>query len=258
MNTRSRTSTSIALPALAQEPVEHGASPRGRLRHNRRRVPVPDPIIVARNFDALTRGAATYQERKRRVAALARDPVAMSAVPLDQIREYLSRRQFEVAILHLGQYRLSEIARLLGYAAAKHVHAVLKTPAVKRFIELVEDAQIERVIAGEFGVRAQARAAAPRVMEHVIEKAGGKQDRTGQRQGVALKDSDAIRAAELVLTVAGEKVERSMHHHVHDLFATMTTDELRRLGDHGEWPDRLQRTVRALGLGGSGAGRDSE
>jgi hypothetical protein len=215
-------------------------------------------MAVARNFDALTRGAATYQERKRRIAALARDPEAMSAVSLDQIRQYLSRRQYEVAILHLGQYRLPEIARLVGYASGKHVHAVLKTPAVARFIHLVEDAQIERVIAGEFGVRAQARAAAPKVMEHVIEKAGGKQDRSGQRHGVALKDSDAIRAADLVLTVAGEKVERSVHHHVHDLFAGMTTDELRRLGDHGEWPERLQRTVRALGLGARGAERDTE
>jgi hypothetical protein len=215
-------------------------------------------MAVARSLDALTRGAATYLERKHRIAALARDPAAMSTVPLDQIHDYLSRRQCEVAILHLGRHSLPEIARLLGYASGKHVHAVLKTPAVAHFLKLVEDAQIERVIAGEFGVRAQARAAAPRVLEHVIEKAGGKSDKDGIRRGFAQRDADAIRAANLVLTVAGEKVERSQHHHIHDLFAGMTRDELRRLGDHGEWPERLQCTVGALGLGAGGAGRESD
>ena len=130
MSIRSRTPSPIESATSAEKPEEDVERPRARLRHNRRRVPVPDPMTVARNFDALTRGAATYRERKHRIAALAHDPQAMNAVPLDQIRQYLSRRQYEVAVLHLGQYRLPEIARSLGYASGKHVHAVLKTPAV--------------------------------------------------------------------------------------------------------------------------------
>jgi hypothetical protein len=210
-------------------------------------------MTLARNFDALTRGAATYRERKRRIAALAHDPVAMNAVPLDQIRQYLSRRQYEVAILHLGQYRLPEIARLLGYASGKHVHTVLKTPAVARFIDLVEAAQLERVIAGEFGVRAQARAAAPRVLKRVIEKAGGDLDAAGQPRGMAARDGDALRAADLVLTVAGEKTQATghLHKHVHLAFAGMTNEELRRLGESGEWPERYKALAEKVATRGT-------
>jgi hypothetical protein len=250
MSGRSPTRSPILAPAPAQVPDGDREGHRARLRHDRRRVLVPDPMTVARNFDALTRGAVAYRERKRRIAALARDPQAMHAVPLDQIRQYLSRRQFEVAILHLGHYTLPEIARHLGYASGKHVHAVLRTPAVARFIQCVEAAQVERCIAGEFGVRAQAKAAAPRVMERVIEKAGGKLGADGKPLGEAVRDADLIRAADLVLTIGGEKDQRQehLHKHVHLAFEAMTIDELRRLGETGEWPERFQSLVARLGL----------
>ena len=253
MSIRSRTPSPIESATSAEKPEEDVERPRARLRHNRRRVPVPDAMTVARNFDALTRGAATYRERKRRIAALAHDPVAMNSVPLDQIRQYLSRRQYEVAVLHLGQYRLPEIARSLGYASGKHVHAVLKTPAVARFIDLVEAAQLERVIAGEFGVRAQAKAAAPRVLRRVIAKAGGDVGADGKPVGEAAKDADAIRAADLVLTVAGEKEQRQeyLHKHVHLAFGDMTVEELQRLGETGEWPVRYQALAEKLAAKGT-------
>jgi hypothetical protein len=210
-------------------------------------------MTVARNFDALTRGAATYRERKRRIAALAHDPQAMNAVPFEQIREYLSRRQFEVALFHLGQYRLPEIARLLGYASGKHVHAVLKTPAVARFIELVEAAQLERVIAGEFGVRAQAKAAAPRVLRRVIAKAGGNVGADGVPVGEAERDADQIRAADLVLQVAGEKEQRQehLHKHLHMAFGEMTVEELKTLGETGKWPERYRALAERVATRGT-------
>jgi hypothetical protein len=253
MSGRSPTRSPILPPTPAQVPDGDGEGPRARLRHDRRRIPVPDPMTVARNFDALTRGAVAYRERKRRIAALARDPQAMHAVPLDQIRQYLSRRQYEVAILHLGQYRLSEIARLLGYASGKHVHAVLKTPAVARFVDLVEAAQLERVIAGEFGVRAQAKAAAPRVLRRVIAKAGGDLGEDGRPVGEAAKDADQIRAADLVLQVAGEKEQRQehLHKHLHLAFGDMTIEELERLGKTGEWPARYKALAQEVATRGT-------
>jgi hypothetical protein len=36
------------------------------------------------------------------------------------------------------------------------------------------------------------------------------------------------------------------------------TEELRRLGDTGEWPERLQRNVRVLGLEAGNAERESD
>jgi hypothetical protein len=253
MSGRSPPRSPILPPPPAQVPDGDGEDSRTRLRHDRRRIPVPDPMTVARNFDALTRGAVAYRERKRRIAALARDPQAMHAVSLDQVRQYLSRRQFEVAILHLGHYSLPEIARLLGYASGKHVHAVLRTPAVARFIQCVEAAQVERCIAGEFGVRAQAKAAAPRVMARVIEKAGGKLGEDGTPVGEAVKDADLIRAADLVLTVGGEKEQRQehLHKHLHLAFAGMTTEELRVLGEHGVWPERYKALAERVATKGT-------
>jgi hypothetical protein len=64
--------------------------------------PRPRPHDGRRNFRSAGTWAATYRDRKRRIAALAHDPRPMKADPLDQIRQYLSRRQSEVGILHLG------------------------------------------------------------------------------------------------------------------------------------------------------------
>ena len=69
----------------------------------------------------------------------------------------------------------------------------------------IEAAQLKRVTAGEFGVRAQAKPAAPRVLKRVIRKAGGDVGADGEPVGEAERDADQIRAADLVLQRAGEE-----------------------------------------------------
>jgi hypothetical protein len=143
-------------------------------------------------------------------------------------------------MLHLGGYDAEAIARCIGYGDGKRVFKVLKHPACKRIIELVRCEQLERVMRGEYGVAAQAKAAAPAVMEHVTELAGGVKDKaTGERRGRARRDSDALRAAELTLTVSGDKVERKQILHAH-LFEQMSDAELEALAVHGEVPERLK------------------
>jgi hypothetical protein len=104
---------------------------------------------------------------------------------------------------------------------------------------------------GEFGVAAQAKAAAPAVMEHVAELAGGRKDRaTGVRVGRAKRDSDAIRAADLVLTTSGDKIARTAHLHLHVL-EQLNDAELEAFSARGEWPERLAGAGLLPGPGGS-------
>ena len=92
---------------------------------------------------------------------------------------------------------------------------------------------------------AAAKAAAPAVMEHLAELAGGQKDRsTGERKGRAKRDSDAIRAGEVVLTVSGDKTERTAHLHVHVL-EELSDHELETLAKDGLWPERY-RGIAAL------------
>src|SRR5262252_3500896 len=142
--------------------------------------------------------------------------------------------------MHLCGYDMSEIAKAIGYAKVEVVGRVLKHPTVVRLIELVRDAQLDRVLRGTFGVQATAKAAAPEVMAHVAELAGGVKDRaTGERKGRARRDADALRGAELLLTVSGDKVERKQILHAH-LFEQMSDAELEALAVRGEVPERLK------------------
>jgi hypothetical protein len=142
--------------------------------------------------------------------------------------------------MHLGGYGVTEIARGLGYATVDGVNRVLAQPAVGRLIELIRRAQLERVLQGAYGVAATAKAAAPEVMAHVTELAGARKDRaTGERVGRARRDADALRAAELTLTVSGDKVERKAVAHFH-MLEEMSEAELEALAGRGEWPERYQ------------------
>jgi len=115
-----------------------------------------------------------------------------------------------------------------------------------RIVALVRDAQGERVLRGEYGVIAQAKAAAPTVMEHVTELAGGRKDKTtGERLGRARRDADAIRAADLVLTTSGDKVERKALLHLHVL-EQLSDQELEAFSATGAWPERLAGVVGLL------------
>jgi hypothetical protein len=211
------------------------ASAPGRERLTRH--PGPPPAVVAERIAKMhARGAVTRLER----AAAQRAWVeAVSGMTLDELRRTTPTRLWTVALMHLGGYDLPQIARALGYANHTGAAKALKHPAAQRLIELVRRAQVERVLQGEYGVAAQAKAAAPAVMEHVTELAGAKKQADGSRAGRAKRDADALRAAELTLTVSGHKVERTAHLHLHVL-EEMSEAELEALAGHGEWPERYR------------------
>ena len=172
---------------------------------------------------------AARASRAERKAEQTRWLESLSGMGLDELRRTTPGRYWSVAMLHLGGYDASSIARCIGYTNEAASLKALRHPAVRRIIELVRQEQLERVMRGEYGVQATAKAAAPAVMEHVAELAGGVKDRaTGERKGRARRDADALRGAELLLTVSGDKVERKQILHAH-LFEQMSDAELEAL-----------------------------
>jgi len=194
--------------------------------------------VVAQRL-AEMRGAAVGK-RAERIAEQRRWLESVAGLGLEELVKTTPRRQWLVAMCHLGGHDTTAIARVVGYTHPAAAAKALKHPAVQRLIEVIRRAQVERVLTGEYGVAAAAKAAAPAVMEHVTELAGAKKDReTGERRGRAKRDADALRAAELTLTVSGHKVERTAHVHLHVL-EEMSEAELERLAAAGEWPERYR------------------
>jgi len=200
--------------------------------------PGPPAAIVAERLAKMHIACkATREERK---AEQRRWLEGLSGMSLDELRRSTPNRLWAVAMLHLGGYDAASITRCIGYTNQAAGIKALRHPAVKRIVELVRQEQLERVMRGEYGVQATAKAAAPAVMEHVAELAGGMKDRaTGERKGRARRDSDALRASELLLTVSGDKVERKQILHAH-LFEQMSDAELEALAVRGEVPERLK------------------
>jgi hypothetical protein len=189
--------------------------------------------------------AARLEEQRRLIESF-------SGMTLEELRRRAPALFWAVAMFHLGGYDTQSIARAIGYTNVSAAAKALKHPAVQRIVELVRDAQLERVMRGEYGVAAVAKAAAPAVMEHVAELAGGVKDRaTGERRGRARRDSDALRGAELLLTVSGDKVERKAVMHA-VIFEQMTDSELEALAAKAEWPERFKGVAGYLPGGGEG------
>jgi hypothetical protein len=199
--------------------------------------PGPPPEVVAARLADARR--ASVASRAARRDADRRWLESVSGLSLEELRRSAPTRLWTVAMLHLGGYDSVAIARAVDYTSHAAALRALRHPAVQRIVALVRDAQLERVLRGEFGVIAQAKAAAPTVMEHVAELAGGRKDRaTGERVGRARRDADAIRAADLVLTTSGDKVTRSATMHLHVL-EQLSDQELEAFSARGEWPERL-------------------
>jgi hypothetical protein len=196
------------------------------------------PEVLAERVAALQAAAKrTHAERRAAAAAWL---AACGAMSLEELRHSVPARLWTVAMLYLGGYNADAIARAIGYTTRQAAVKALAHPAVVRIVALVRDAQLERVRRGEYGVAAAAKAAAPAVMEHVAELAGGRKDRaTGARVGRAKRDADAIRAADLVLTTSGDKVARTAHLHLHVL-EQLSDAELEAYSTRGEWPERFQ------------------
>src|SRR5262249_18954346 len=216
----------------------------------KRRPDVPVEVLAARTLSLATLGPQRRAERRREsVAALE----ALAGASLLELRQKLPTRYWVIGMLSLMGKSTREIADLVGYAGSAPVVRVLRHPAVVRLVEEVRAAQLERVLQGEFGVAAASRAAAPAVLEHVAELAGGIKDRaTGARVGRATRDADALRGAELLLTVSGDKMARATTH-VHALLEDFTDDELQALAERGVIPERYQGVA---GLFGASSGPD--
>jgi len=202
------------------------------------RHPGPPPAVVAERLEKMHRACrATREERK---AEARRWLESVPGLDLAALRRSTPAKFWTVAMLHLGGYDLRSIAGVIGWSNVARAATALKHPAVQRIVELIREEQVQRVLRGEYGVQAVAKAAAPAVMEHVAELAGGVKDRTtGERRGRARRDSDALRGAELLLTVSGDKVERKQILHAH-LFEQMSEVELEALATTGEWPERFK------------------
>jgi hypothetical protein len=183
--------------------------------------------------------AADKRTRAARNAAAKAWLEGCTRMSLEELRRSTNARLWSVAMLYVGGYNAAAIARAIGYTTERAARHALKHPAVVRIIALVRDAQLERVMRGEYGVAATAKAAAPEVMAHVAELAGGRKDTaTGTRVGRAKRDADAIRAADLLLTTSGDKVTRSQTMHLHVL-EQLSDQELEAFSARGEWPERL-------------------
>jgi hypothetical protein len=206
--------------------------------------PGPPPAVVAERLAHMR--IAAKASRAERVAEQRRWLESVSGLTLEELRRSAPARLWSVAMLYLGGYDASAIARAIGYTNHAAAGRALKHPAVVRIIALVREAQLERVLRGDYGVAATAKAAAPEVMAHMAELAGGRKDRaTGERAGRARRDADAIRAADLVLTTSGDKVQRTAHLHMHVL-EQLSDQELEAFSARGEWPERLAGVVGLL------------
>jgi hypothetical protein len=222
--------------------MSEGAVPRWRTGPGTKRHPGAPPAVIAQRLAEMQQRAASG--RAARGAAYRAWLAEVAGMGLEELVRTTPRRHWLVAMAHLGGHDTTAIARIVGYTNATAAAKALKHPAVARLIEVIRRAQVERVLTGEYGVAAQAKAAAPAVMEHVTELAGAKKGAAGERVGRAKRDADAIRAAELTLTVSGHKVERTAHVHLHVL-EEMSEAELERLAEVGEWPERY-RSVAGL------------
>src|SRR5262249_53531640 len=160
---------------------------------------------------------------------------ALAGASLDDLRRKLPTRYWVLGVLSLMGKSTREIAALGGYAGSAPVVRVLRHPAGIRLFEQVRRAQLERVLSGTYGVQATAKAAATEVMAHVAELAGGVKDKaTGERKGRARRDADALRAAELTLTVSGGKVAGTATRHVYTMLEEFSDSELEALAERGE------------------------
>ncbi len=206
-----------------------------------------DPEVVARKVAAMS--LARAQAREVRLAAETALLSDVTALDLEGLRRRASMRQWLCALGEATGATEPEIARLVGLRGGKvSVHRLKQHPVTRRLVELIQRHQLERVLKGEFGAQATAKAAAPAVVEHLTELAGAQRECDGTRRGRASRDRDAIAAGQVVLDVAGVRVVKHQHQHLHMLLLEEMTDgELERFAADGTCPERLQGALGAPG-----------
>jgi hypothetical protein len=204
--------------------------------------PVLNPEVVAGRVARLS--LARAQARDARLQAEAALLSEVTSLDLEGLRRRANARQWLCALGEATGATEPEIARLVGLkGGAVSVHRLRKHPVVRRLVELIQRHQLDLVLKGEFGAQASARAAAPEIVSHLSELAGAQKERDGTRRGRAGRDRDAIAAGQVVLDVAGVRVQRHQHQHQHQIVLESMADfELEALAERGEWPERLQGT----------------
>jgi hypothetical protein len=202
--------------------------------------PVVDPEVLAGKVARLS--LARAQARDARLAAEAQLLSEVTSLDLEGLRRRANARQWLCALGEATGATEPEIARLVGLkGGAISVHRLRQHPVVRRLVELIQRHQLELVLRGEFGAQATARAAAPEIVSHLSELAGAQKERDGTRRGRASRDRDAIAASQVVLDVAGVRVVKHQHQHVHMLLLEEMTDgELEAFASDGTCPERLQ------------------
>lgn len=203
-----------------------------------------DPAAIARQTQKMREGWLDYQ-RRRREHPTPKPTWSGDLADIEGLYRFLKRADWTVVMLHLSGWSAKSIAIFLGWASGHTVEKRLKLPQIASVVKAVRAKQFENILNGEFGVKAQARSAAPKVMKRIIEKAGGTDEALA-----AAKDSDLHRFGETVLKVAGELTDtvQHKHQHVHAVLQGMSKEELVTFMTTRQWPDRLRGTVAKLGL----------
>ena len=206
----------------------------------RRRAPIPSPAVLAERHEHLQRGHRRWRaERATAKAALA---ALYRELPAEELFQRIPAKLAGAVSLHLAGWNYPAIAAAVGYSgrpsSATTVMKLLQRPEAQKLIREIRQRQFDRLVAGEFGVTAAARAAAPRIMAEVAALAGGVPGPDGSPQGKAPRPAAVIKAADLAFQIGGYKVQRRevTYHHVLD---GLSDDELERLAVDGQWPARL-------------------
>jgi len=182
------------------------------------------------------------QARANRRASIER---ANAATQLRIATGGLTRRHMRIVLLHLAGHTDEEIAKQVGLSNRDVVSRIRRSPNCQKELDRILMAQRERIIAGEFGVQAMAKAAAPAAMRGVIAQATG-QDADGN--AVLVRAGDQRRAAELTLKMAVELMTKTVHEHVLTLIRGLSDDELREVQAHRRWPARIRDHLTKLGV----------
>jgi hypothetical protein len=224
----------VGTDAQAAAPSLHAAA------RARRRAPIPSPAVLAERLEHLQRGHRRW--RAERATAKAALNALYQELPAEELFQRIPAKLAGAVSLHLAGWNYPAIAEAIGYSgrpsSATTVMKLLQRPESKKLIRDIRQRQFDRLVAGEFGVTAAARAAAPRIMAEVAALAGGVPGPDGAPQGKAPRPADRIKAADLAFQIGGYKVQRRevTYHHVLD---SLNDDELERLAVDGQWPARL-------------------
>jgi hypothetical protein len=204
---------------------------------------LPNPAVIAERIAALGRRRAVVNaERRAQQRALVE---GLAGMDLEALRRHIPTKQWLLAV---GVASGATLPELCGLARLKHPSSALRAsrhPVVAHLVDRIKQEQLRLALNGEWGVRNAARTAAPGIMRNLIELGGAAApDEAGMRPGRARRDADSIRAGEVVLDIAGHRVQRQEHVHYH-LLEQLTEGELETLAESGQWPDRFATALAA-------------